>query len=141
MLKEFKEFIARGNAVDLAVGVIIGGAFSKIVTSLVDNIFGPIIGMILGGIDFSKLAITVGSAKILYGVFIQNIIDFLITALCLFIVIKIINKFNNNLHKISKKGKKADEEKEVLPPKPADIVLLEEIRDLLNENKKGGKKK
>ena len=81
MLKEFKEFIARGNVVDLAVGVIIGGAFSKIVTSLVDNIFGPIIGMILGGIDFSELAIKVGSAKILYGVFIQNIIDFLITAL------------------------------------------------------------
>ena len=138
MLKEFKEFIARGNVVDLAVGVIIGGAFSKIVTSLVDNIFGPIIGMILGGIDFSELAIKVGSAKILYGVFIQNIIDFLITALCLFIVIKIMNKFNSDLHKI---GKKTEEEKEILPPKPADIVLLEEIRDLLKENKKGGKKK
>lgn len=141
MLKEFKEFIARGNVVDLAVGVIIGGAFSKIVTSLVDNIFGPIIGMLLGGVDFSNLAIKVGSAKILYGVFIQNIIDFLITALCLFIVIKIMNKFNNDLHKIGKKSKKAEEEKEVLPPKPADIVLLEEIRDLLKENKKGGKKK
>ena len=141
MLKEFKEFIARGNVVDLAVGVIIGGAFSKIVTSLVDNIFGPIIGMILGGIDFSELAIKVGSAKILYGVFIQNIIDFLITALCLFIVIKIMNKFNSDLHKIDKKGKKTEEEKEILPPKPADIVLLEEIRDLLKENKKGGKKK
>ena len=141
MLKEFKEFIARGNVVDLAVGVIIGGAFSKIVTSLVDNVFGPIIGMILGGVDFSNLAIKVGSAKILYGVFIQNIIDFLITALCLFIVIKIMNKFNNDLHKIGKKGKKTEEEKKILPPKPADIVLLEEIRDLLKDNKKGGKKK
>ena len=141
MLKEFKEFIARGNVVDLAVGVIIGGAFSKIVTSLVDNIFGPIIGMILGGVDFSNLAIKLGSAKILYGVFIQNIIDFLITALCLFIVIKIMNKFNSDLHKIGKKGKKTEEEEEILPPKPADIVLLEEIRDLLKENKKGGKKK
>ena len=141
MLKEFKEFIARGNVVDLAVGVIIGGAFSKIVTSLVDNIFGPIIGMILGGVDFSELAIKVGSAKILYGVFIQNIIDFLITALCLFIIVKLMNKFNSDIHKLGKKGKKTEEEKEVLPPKPDDVILLEEIRDLLKENKKKGKSK
>ena len=141
MLKEFKEFIARGNVVDLAVGVIIGGAFSKIVTSLVDNIFGPIIGMILGGVDFSELAIKVGSAKILYGVFIQNIIDFLITALCLFIIVKLMNKFNSDIHKLSKKGKKTEEEQEVLPPKPDDVILLEEIRDLLKENKKKGKSK
>ena len=81
MFKEFKEFIAKGNVIDLAVGVIIGGAFGKIVTSLVDDILMPIIGIIIGGIDFSNLSIDFLDAKIMYGSFIQQIIDFLIVAL------------------------------------------------------------
>ena len=91
-VKEFKEFIMRGNVMDMAVGVIIGGAFSAIVTSLVDDVIGPIIGMICGGIDFSKLAITVGSAELMVGNFIQAIINFLIVALVLFSIIKSFNK-------------------------------------------------
>ncbi len=93
-VKEFKEFIMRGNVMDMAVGVIIGGAFSAIVTSLVDDVIGPIIGMICGGIDFSHLAITVGSAELMVGNFIQAIINFLIVALVLFSIIKAFNKAN-----------------------------------------------
>ena len=104
MIKEFKEFVSRGNVVDLAVGVIIGGAFSKIVSSLVNDILMPMIGTILGGIDFSNLAITIGNAKITYGMFIQNIIDFLIIAFCVFIFVKFINK-------LSKIGQKKETEK------------------------------
>ncbi len=141
MLQEFKKFIARGNVVDLAVGVIIGAAFGNIVTSLVNNIFTPLLGIIFGGVDFSGLSLTLGDAKIMYGAFIQSVFDFLITAVCLFIVVKIMNKFNSDLHKIGKKGKKEEEEKEILPPKPADIVLLEEIRDLLKKEPKKGSKK
>ena len=144
MLKEFKEFISRGNVVDLAVGVIIGAAFGNIVTSLVNNIFTPLIGIILGGQNFSTLAITIGDAKIMYGAFIQSIIDFLINAVCLFAIVKIVNTLNNDLRKIGKKHKKGEEEKEEikeeLPPKPDDIKLLEEIRDLLKEEKKGKSK-
>lgn len=92
MLKEFKKFIARGNVLDLAVGVIVGGAFSSIVTSLVNNIFTPVIGLIVGGVDFSSLSITFRDTKIMYGAFIQSIIDFLIVAFCLFIVVKAVNK-------------------------------------------------
>ena len=102
-VKEFKEFIMRGNVMDLAVGVIIGGAFSAIVTSLVDDVIGPIIGMICGGIDFSHLAITVGSAELMVGNFIQAIINFLIIALVLFSIIKAINKAQTI-------GKKKEEE-------------------------------
>lgn len=93
MIKEFKEFIAKGNVFDLAVGVIIGGAFGKIVTSLVEDILMPIIGLILGGIDFSGLSITVGDANIKYGNFIQVIINFLIIAFCIFLMVKAMNKF------------------------------------------------
>ena len=92
MMKEFKEFIAKGNVMDLAVGVIIGGAFQAIVNSLVNDILMPIIGVITGGIDFSGLAITVGEASINYGMFIQNIIYFLIVAWVIFLVVKAINK-------------------------------------------------
>ena len=81
-VKEFKEFIMRGNVMDMAVGVIVGGAFGSIVTSLVDDVIGPVIGMICGGIDFSHLSITVGSAQLMIGNFIQNIINFLIIAFC-----------------------------------------------------------
>ena len=92
MVKEFKEFIMRGNVMDMAVGVIIGGAFGAIVTSLVDDVIGPVIGMICGGIDFSHLSITVGSAQLMIGNFIQAVINFLIVALCLFAMIKAVNK-------------------------------------------------
>ena len=92
MLKEFKEFVMRGNVLDLAVAVIIGGAFGKIVSSLVGDILMPLIGLLIGGIDFSSLAITVGSAKVLYGSFIQNIIDFIIIAFVIFLMVRAINR-------------------------------------------------
>ncbi|MFN8411175.1 MAG: large conductance mechanosensitive channel protein MscL [Anaerolineales bacterium] len=91
MLKEFKDFVMRGNVLDLAVGVIIGGAFGKIVASLVTDILMPLIGLVLGGIDFSKLEFAVGSAKITYGVFINNVIDFLVIAFVIFLIIKAAN--------------------------------------------------
>ncbi len=131
MLKEFKEFISRGNVLDMAIGVIIGGAFGKIVTSVVNDLLMPLIGIVLGGLNFSNLSFKIGSAEILYGAFIQNVVDFLIVATCIFILMKIINKLT---HKEKKK-----EVKEV-PAKSADIVLLEEIRDLLKEEKKKSKK-
>ena len=94
ILKEFKEFISRGNVIDLAVGVIIGGAFGKIVTSLVNDVLMPLIGIILGGLDFTNLSLTIKDASINYGMFIQNIIDFLIVSACIFVMIKFINKFS-----------------------------------------------
>ena len=91
-MKEFKEFAMRGNVMDMAVGVIIGGAFGAIITALVDHIITPIIGAVLGGVDFSGLAITVGKAQIGYGAFIQAVIDFLIVAFCIFCMLKAVNK-------------------------------------------------
>lgn len=123
MLKEFKKFIARGNVLNLAVGVIVGGAFSSIVTSLVNNIFTPIIGLIVGGVDFSSLSITFRDTKIMYGAFIQSVIDFLIVAFCLFIVVKTVNKVT---HK--------KEEKTAKPVKSEELKTLEEIRDLLKND-------
>ena len=123
-MKEFKEFIARGNVMNMAVGIIIGGAFGAIITALVDNVIGPIIGMAIGGIDFSKLAITVGSAQLMIGAFIQAIINFLITAFVLFCIIKALNKAKAAVEKPAEE--EADET-------PADIALLEEIRDLLKK--------
>jgi len=99
MVKEFKEFIMRGNVMDMAVGVIIGGAFGAIVTSLVDDVIGPVIGMLCGGIDFSGLSITVGSANLMIGNFIQAVVNFLIVAACLFAVIKAFNKAASKLKK------------------------------------------
>jgi large conductance mechanosensitive channel len=93
-IKEFKEFAIKGNMMDMAVGVIIGGAFGKIVSSLVDNILMPIIGVLTGGLDFSKLSIMVGDAKVNYGLFVQNVIDFLIIAFCIFLMIKGMNKLS-----------------------------------------------
>ena len=95
MIKEFKEFIKRGNVLDLAVGVIVGGAFSSIVSSLVNNILSPILGIILGGIDFSGLSITIKDANIQYGMFIQSVIDFLIVSFCIFLLVKFINKITH----------------------------------------------
>ena len=123
-ISEFKKFIARGNVVDLAIGVIIGGAFSSIVTSLVNNILTPILGLILGGVNFSNLAITFKNTRIEYGAFIESITDFLIVAFCLFMVIKFINKISN----LKKKEEKTPEIK-----KSDEVLLLEEIRDLLKE--------
>ena len=99
LVKEFKEFVMRGNVMDMAVGVIVGGAFSAIVTSLVDDVIGPVIGMICGGIDFSNLAITVGSANLMIGNFIQAIINFLIVAACLFAVLKAVNAASSKFKK------------------------------------------
>ncbi len=132
MIKEFKAFISRGNVVDLAVGVIVGGAFGKIVTSLVNDVLMPLIGIVLGGVDFTNLSIQVGNSKIMYGSFIQNIIDFLIIAFCVFMFVKIINR-------LSSKHKKAEEKPVV--KKSDEVLLLEEIRDLLKETKKSNKKK
>ncbi|MBQ9011694.1 MAG: large conductance mechanosensitive channel protein MscL [Bacilli bacterium] len=128
MIKEFKEFIAQGNVIDLAVGVIIGGAFGKIVTSLVNDILMPLIGLILGGIDFTGLSITVGDAKIMYGNFIQSAIDFLIVAACIFLMIKAINK-------ITRRQKEEDAVEEIEEEVKDEVKLLEEIRDLLKKNK------
>ena len=91
MLKEFRDFAVRGNVIDLAVAVIIGGAFGKIVSSLVDNIIMPIVGLLIGGVDFKNLAFTVGSAKVEYGLFIQNIVDFIIVAFVIFLMVRAIN--------------------------------------------------
>ena len=123
MLKEFKKFIARGNVLDLAVGVIVGGAFSSIVTSLVNNIFTPIIGLIVGGVDFSILSITFKDTKIMYGAFIQSVIDFLIVAFCLFLIVKAVNKVTN----------KDKEEKPKKVEESAELKTLKEIRDLLKD--------
>lgn len=130
MIKEFKEFISKGNVVDLAVGVIIGGAFGKIVTSLVNDVLMPLIGIVLGGVDFSKLTLTVGEAKIAYGMFIQNIIDFLIIAFCVFIFVKVVNKLSN----LKKKEEIKEDKKE--EPKETELSILKEIRDELKKNNK-----
>ena len=138
MIKEFKEFIARGNVMDLAVGVIIGAAFGKIVTSIVDDILMPLIGVIIGGIDFSNLSFTVGSAQIKYGNFIQNVIDFLIVAFCIFLIIKLINRASKRVEKLAKKAKKGKDKEtaeEIVEEvkKSDEVALLEEIRDLLKK--------
>ena len=93
IIKEFKTFIERGNVIDLAVGVVIGSAFSKIVSSLVEDLLMPIIGIIIGGIDFSNLTIKVGDSIIKYGSLINNIINFFIISFCIFIIVKLINKY------------------------------------------------
>lgn len=126
-LLEFKEFISKGNVIDMAVGVIIGTAFGKIVSSLVNDILMPVIGVLLGGLNFSMLSIDIGSSKIMYGQFIQSIVDFLIIAACIFVIIKLIEKLKKN-----------DKAEEVAAPvvKSEDVKLLEEIRDLLKKKTK-----
>ena len=130
LVDEFKAFVMRGNVVDLAVGVIIGAAFGKIVTSLVNDIFMPIIGMVLGNVDFTSLEIKLGEpvegaqqAAIRYGMFIQEIVNFLIIALCIFMFIKLIAKIQ----------KKKDEEPAPAPEPTKEEVLLTEIRDALKK--------
>ena len=126
-INEFKAFIKRGNVLDLAVGVIIGGAFSKIISSIVDDMLMPLLGVVIGGINFTELTLEVGDATIKYGNFLQNVIDFLIVAFCIFVFIKLINKFT----------KKEEKKEEPKAPKPSnEELLLAEIRDLLKEDKK-----
>ena len=127
-IKEFKEFAMKGNVMDMAVGVIIGGAIGKIVSSLVDDVLMPAIGMLTGNVDFTKLSLKIGegdnAAVLNYGTFIQNIIDFLIIALCIFLMIKAMNK-------LTKK-----KEEEPAPAEPSnEEKLLGEIRDLLKKDK------
>ena len=130
-IKEFKAFAMKGNVIDMAVGVIIGGAFGKIVTSLVNDIIMPAISMITGKINIADMAVTVGAKAdgtaiaLKYGLFLQNIIDFLIIALSMFFVIKLMGKF-----------KRKEQEAPEAPPEPDKTeVLLTEIRDILKEGK------
>ena len=130
---EFKEFISRGNVVDLAVGMIIGSAFTAIVKSLVENIVTPLIGVLLGGLDFSGLNFTIGNAVIEIGLFVNAVITFLLTALVLFCVVKAMNRFKRKKEEEPKEGESA--------PTPEDILLLQEIRDLLKEQQSQAKQK
>lgn len=128
-MKGFKEFISKGNVVDLAVGVIIGGAFGKIVSSLVNDLLMPLVGLILGKVNFSELKIVIGEgdpeSAIYYGRFIQNIVDFLIIALCIYFIVRAITKF---------RAKKEEPAVEETPAEPSEeVVLLTEIRDLLKK--------
>ena len=139
-LNEFKEFAMKGNVMDMAVGVIIGGAFGKIVSSLVNDLLMPLVGALIGNVDFTTLSATLREAVmdgetvvkpavvLNYGNFIQVTVDFLIVAFCIFAVIKAINA-------IKKKEEPAPAEPEAPAPKPDDVVLLEEIRDLLKKQK------
>ena len=130
MLKEFKAFAMRGNVIDMAVGIIIGAAFGKIVTSLVTDVIMPPIGLLLGGVDFSEIMITLKQAvgeepavTMNIGVFINTIIEFIIIAFSIFMVVKGMNSM-----------KKKEEEKPAEPPKPSEeVVLLQEIRDALKK--------
>ena len=125
LIREFKEFISKGNVMGMAVGLIVGSAFTAIVTSLNQDIITPLLGLILGQIDFTSLSLTVGGASVMYGNFIQAIITFLITALTLFFVLKGFNKMTR---------KKEEEKKEEPAPEPSeDVKLLTEIRDLLKK--------
>ena len=131
VIEEFKKFIMRGNVVDMAVGIVIGGAFGKIVSSFVNDVLMPPIGMALGGVDFSDLAMTLKAASgevaavtLNYGSFIQTVVDFIIIAFAIFMVIKAMNSM-----------KKKEEEAPAAPPKPStEEVLLTEIRDLLKKD-------
>lgn len=127
-IKEFKEFISNGNVMSMAIGIIIGGAFTAIVNSLVADIITPLIGMILGGINLSGISITVGSAQLMVGNFIQAVIMFILTALVIFVMMK-------GLNKVAAKKKAADDAEEAAAPaEPSDEVkLLMEIRDALNK--------
>ena len=119
-IREFREFAVKGNVVDLAVGVIIGTAFGKIVSSFVADIIMPLIGILIGGIHYEDLVLAVGEAQITYGKFLQNVIDFVVIAWVIFLMVKTINHFR----------RKQEAEPPAAPP-PRDVQLLEEIRDLL----------
>ena len=120
IVREFREFAVKGNVVDLAVGVIIGAAFGKIVASVVGDIVMPLVGVLIGGWDFKGLVWQIRDAKIQYGVFLQNVVDFIIIAWAIFIAVKVINRL-----------RKKDEDKPPAATPPRQEMLLEEIRDLL----------
>ena len=122
MMSEFREFALKGNVMDLAVGVIIGAAFGKIVASLVGDIAMPLLGTLLGGLDFTGLQVQIGQAKIMYGKFIQTCLDFIIIAWAIFLAVKVINRL-----------KRKEEAAPTAPPRQE--VLLEEIRDLLKQRR------
>lgn len=122
MWKDFLDFVKRGNVLDLAVAVIIGGAFGAIITSLVDDIIMPLIGLVLGGVDFTSLAIQVGDASVNYGNFIQAVVNFLIIAFVIFLIVRTATNLQ-----------KTEEEAAPPPAPPEDVVLLREIRDLLKK--------
>ena len=122
IVKEFREFAVKGNVVDLAVGVIIGAAFGKIVSSLVEDVVMPVIGSLMGGLEFSGLALKIGSATLKYGKFLQTCLDFLIIAWAIFLIVKLINRL-----------KREEEKPAAAKAPPRQEVLLEEIRDLLKK--------
>ena len=126
-LSAFKKFISRGNVIDMAIGVIIGGAFGKIVSSLVNDLIMPLIGIAVGKIDFSKLSLKVGQAEIKYGNFIQTVMDFIIISFCIFIMIKIFESFKKKQEETN-----ANETPAVI--KSDEVLILEEIRDLLKDS-------
>ncbi|WP_042196984.1 large conductance mechanosensitive channel protein MscL [Paenibacillus camerounensis] len=129
MWKEFKSFAIKGNVLDLAVAVVIGAAFGKIVSSLVADIIMPLVGLLSGGIDLEKLTITYLDAEVKYGIFLQSVVDFFIISFSIFMVVKLANRF---------KHKETVKVEVVEPPAPGpEIVLLTEIRDLLKVNKQG----
>ena len=130
IISEFKTFIERGNVIDLAVGVVVGSAFSGIVNSIVNDILMPFIGIILGGLDFSNLSFKIGESVILFGSFINNVINFFIISICVFFLVKFINKIT--------KKKTKEEVKEI--KKSDELLLLEEIRDELRKNNKKSSK-
>lgn len=125
MISEFKEFAIRGSLIDMAVGIIIGAATGKMVSTLVDNIIMPIIGVFMGGVNFQDLSITVGDAVIGYGAFIQSMIDFMIIAFVVFMILKAINKMKEAAAKEEITAEPAAD--------PADVAVLIEIRDLLKK--------
>lgn len=129
MLKEFLKFIQRGNVLDLAVAVIIGGAFGAITTSLVNDVAMPLVGLLLGGINFTGLSFGLGNAQLMYGNFIQSVINFLIIAWVIFVVLKAYNR-------MLEFGRKKQEAPAAPPATPREQVLLEEIRDLLAKQAK-----
>lgn len=124
IIDEFKTFISRGNVLDLAVGVIIGGSFQNLVSSLTDNIISPILGC-FSEVDFNSYTLKIGSLNLKYGAFLTDIINFLIMAFIVFLIVKVMNKL------LIKKESSKEEQKPVTPP---EVKLLEEIRDLLKEN-------
>ncbi|MGG4304503.1 large conductance mechanosensitive channel protein MscL [Bacillus wiedmannii] len=127
MWNEFKKFAFKGNVIDLAVGVVIGAAFGKIVSSLVKDIITPLLGMVLGGVNFTDLKLTFGKSSIMYGNFIQTIFDFLIIAASIFMFVKVFNKLT------SKREEEEEEKTEEIPEPTKEEVLLSEIRDLLKQ--------
>jgi large conductance mechanosensitive channel len=123
MWNEFKQFALKGNVLDLAIGVIIGGAFGKIVTSLVQDVLMPLIGLLLGGVKFTNLSIKFGNEALKYGLFLQSVVDFFIISFSIFLFVKLINRF-----------KRKEEKKEEITKTETQEALLMEIRDLLKED-------